>query len=78
MVNQNKAVKKIKSIYKSLKSNSYSTRILFYQNPTGENNYVILKKIADINEMSVIECINCLIEEKRIKYFPNNNNSQIN
>lgn len=64
-------IKRIKSIYTSLKKNSYGTRILFYNNPvTGENNYVILKRIADLNEMPVIECINCMIEEKRKKYFP--------
>lgn len=66
-----KPVRKIKSIYASLKSNAYSTRIYFYHNPVvNKNNFTILQQLANQNEMSATEFINVLIEAERKKSAP--------
>lgn len=68
--------KRIRNLFKSMKTNSYPCTILFYNNPvTRENNYIILKKLSAQAEMSVTEFVNCLIEQERLKSISINNNS---
>jgi F0F1-type ATP synthase delta subunit len=64
--------KKIKkSVFSSPKKNALHRTVLFYNNPVeNENNFNILTKIANVEEMSVNEFLNIMIEEKRLEYFP--------
>lgn len=62
--------------YQTLKNTGYTTRINFYTNPvTKNNNFIELKKMADIEEMSPTEFINQMIENLRVKYSLINTNN---